>query len=74
MGKVFGILVFVLGLWVTLEVFNHGTSGAFDGALVRLGWVEADAPAGRAIGRRAGDAVAEAQAAAAARRERLLAE
>ncbi len=39
MGKVFGILLIVLAIWVGLEVMNNGTAGAFDGAFVRAGLV-----------------------------------
>ncbi len=41
MGKVFAILMIVVGIWVGLEVMNHGTQGAFGGLAVKMGVVEA---------------------------------
>jgi hypothetical protein len=63
MQKAFGILVILLGVWVGLEVYQNGTAGAFDGALVRFGLV--DAPAGGELvdttpGERAGARLREA--------------
>ncbi len=40
MGRIFGILFIVLAIWTGLEIYNEGTSGAFGGALVRLGLAE----------------------------------
>jgi len=31
MAKIFGILLIVAGIWVGLEVMNHGMDGAFGG-------------------------------------------
>lgn len=31
MGKIFGILVIVIGIWVGLTIFNEGTDAAFGG-------------------------------------------
>jgi len=58
MGKVFGILLIVLGIWVGLEVMNEGTESAFDGAFVRAGLVTPD-PAGtdESVARRAAGSV-----------------
>ena len=76
MGKVFGIGAVVLGIWFCSEVYTKGTANAFDGALSKLGLVEAEeAEATRdKPGARAGSAVANAHAESDARRERLLAE
>ena len=37
MSRIVGILAIVLGVWIGMEVFTKGTSGAFGGLLVRLG-------------------------------------
>jgi len=76
MGKVIGILFFVLSFWISMEIYNNGTAGAFGGVLVQLGMVE-ETPEGvtpAAVGHRAGSSVTDAHAQADARRERLLAE
>jgi hypothetical protein len=44
MQKAFGILCIVVGIWVGLEVYQNGMSGAFDGLFVRFGMAEAQAP------------------------------
>ena len=36
MGKVFGILLIVVGVWVGAEVMMKGTHGAFGGLFARL--------------------------------------
>jgi hypothetical protein len=33
MGKAFGLVLIVVGLWVGLEVYTKGTQGAFGGLL-----------------------------------------
>lgn len=33
MGKIFGILLIVVGIWVGLTIFNEGTDAAFGGLL-----------------------------------------
>ena len=61
MGKVFGIGLVVLAIWVGLEVMNHGVGGAFDGAFVRAGLVSAEeAREERPVSRRAADAWSDA--------------
>lgn len=40
MGKVFAILLIVVGIWIGLEILNNGSEGAFDGLLVKAGLVE----------------------------------
>jgi len=37
MGKAFGILLIVLGIWVGLELYTEGTQNAFGGLFVKLG-------------------------------------
>lgn len=43
MGKVFGMVVIVVGLWVGIEVYSEGMSGAFGGFLQNFGAAEAPA-------------------------------
>lgn len=75
MGKVIVGVIVVLGIWVGMEIANHGPSGAFDGAFASF--VD-EAPAeevdDRTTARRSGDAVARAHAEADARRNRMLGE
>ena len=76
MGKVLGILLFVLVIWAGLELSMNGVDGAFNGALTSFGGsqqeeVERD---DRSIPRRAGDSVQRAHDEADARRNRLLGE
>jgi len=33
MGKAFGLVLIVVGLWVGLEIYTKGTQGAFGGVL-----------------------------------------
>jgi hypothetical protein len=57
MGKVFGILLIVVCIWVGLEVMNKGVGGAFDGAFVRMGVVSQDeAAADQPLSERAAEA------------------
>ena len=37
MGKAFGIVLIVVGLWVGLEIYTEGTQRAFGGLFTRLG-------------------------------------
>ena len=74
MGKLFGILLVVVGIWLGLEVYLNGMQGAFGGALASLG-SSADEQAvrdPRSLPRRAGDAVERAHAEAEARLNRAL--
>ena len=71
MGKMIGILVLAIGIWVGLEVLNNGVSGAFGGAFAAD---ETTVAQPRSLPKRAGDKVQEAQAAAAERRARMLGE
>ena len=75
MGKLFGIVVIVVGLWAGAEIYNEGTANAFDGALVRMGIVEVAQPGKeQPLGQRAGAKVERAGAEAEARRSRMLGE
>jgi len=75
MGKLFGIVVIIVGLWAGMEIYNEGTTNAFGGALVRAGMVE-EAPTGqeRNLGERVESKVGKARAEADARRARMLGE
>ena len=74
MGRIFGLLLGVLGIWAASEVYLHGTGGAFGGAFARIAGESATEQDGRSLGLRAGDAVGHARDEADVRRERLLAE
>lgn len=75
MGRIIGLLLFVVCIWVGLEIYNEGIGGAFGGALASLGGSEASRPAdNRSVPQRAGAAVERANAVAAERREKLLGE
>lgn len=58
MGRVFGILLLVVGLWVGAEIFTHGVDGAFGGILARGG--DPATADSAPVTRRAGDAVRRA--------------
>ena len=74
MGKIFGMLLVVVGIWVGLEVYQSGIQGAFGGALAGLGGSgsEQAAVTPRSVPQRAGAAVERAHAEAEARMERML--
>jgi len=74
MGRIFGLLLGVAGIWAASEVYLHGTSGAFGGVFARFAGEEAAPHEDRSLGLRAGDQVERAQAEAEARRERMLTE
>ncbi|MBW2664798.1 MAG: hypothetical protein JRE13_00785 [Deltaproteobacteria bacterium] len=75
MGKLFGIIVIVVGLWAGVEIYNEGTANAFDGALARMGMVEAAEPGEeQRVGQRSGAKVEKSHAKAEARRNRMLGE
>jgi hypothetical protein len=59
MGKVFGILLIVIGVWVGLTIFNEGTDAAF-GGLFRGANTEASDASGRPLPRRVEDSVGKA--------------
>ena len=74
MGKIFGILLVVAGIWLGLEVYQNGIQGAFGGALAGLGGSaeEQATRESRSLPRRAGDAVERAHAESEARLNRML--
>jgi hypothetical protein len=74
MGRIFGLLLGVVGIWAATEVYLHGTAGAFGGALARFGGESAQEQDGRSLGLRSGEKVGRAHAEAEARRDRLLTE
>jgi len=75
MGRLFGIIVIVAGLWAAAEIYNEGTANAFGGALTRLGMVQAAQPGEEQhVGQRAGAKVGKARAEADARRAKMLGE
>jgi hypothetical protein len=72
MGRIFGILLLGLGIWVGLEIYLEGTQNAFGGVFASHR-VQADAARDtRTTPQRAGDAVRRSQEMDAQRRERLL--
>jgi hypothetical protein len=74
MGKIFGILLVAIGIWVGLEIYTEGTQNAFGGAFAFLGESsEGDEMRDRRTApQRAGDAVRSAHGEAEERRNRLL--
>ncbi len=75
MGKLFGIIVIVVGLWAGAEIYNEGAANAFGGALTRLGMVQTAEPGeDQQVGQRVGSKVSKSQAEADARRSRMLGE
>jgi hypothetical protein len=72
MGRIFGILCVVLGLWIGIEIFLEGTDNAFGGIFAKSA-----PPVGhpeRTLPQRAGAAVRDSFARDAERRERALPE
>jgi hypothetical protein len=59
MGKVIGILLLVLAVWVGIEIYTKGSTEAFGGALTWLGGEQpsAEASDGRSSMRRIEDSV-----------------
>ena len=47
MGKLFGLILIVLGVWVGIEVYDKGMDGAFGGAFA---WVSAPLPGNESAG------------------------
>ena len=74
MGRIFGLLLVVLGIWAMTEIYLHGTAGAFGGAFASVAGASASGGDMRSLGQRAGDSVRAAQAQDEARREKLLGE
>jgi len=74
MGRIFGLLLGVLGIWAASEVYLHGTAGAFGGALARFAGEDASEQDGRSLGLRSAEKVENAYSEADARTERMLGE
>ena len=71
MGKLVGIVLAVLGIWVGLEVYQNGVDGAFGGV---HGGGASEEETRATVPQRAGRAVQDAHAEADERRRRLLGE
>lgn len=74
MGKAFGILMIVLGIYVGMELYTEGMKNAFGGILVRMGLEEPPAegePAKRPT-EAVRDRVLEHRQADAERKQRLM--
>ncbi len=74
MGRIFGLLLVVIGIWAATEVYLNGTAGAFGGVFAGGAGEDAAGQDGRSLGLRAGEAVGHAYDEGEARRERLLSE
>jgi hypothetical protein len=78
MGKAFGILVIVVGVWVGAEIYTQGVEGAFGGLFA--GFVapaasdEGEPDPYRWTGERAGESVGRAHDESEARRRQMLGE
>jgi hypothetical protein len=73
MGRAFGILMLVVGLWVGLTIYTEGFDNAFGGRLAFLSEEKADGDT-RPPTERVRDKISQAHAEAEARREKLLRE
>jgi hypothetical protein len=73
MGKIFGILLIVLGIWVGLTIFSEGTDSAF-GGLFASAKAPADPGSGAPITQRVGQSVSRSLQAHEARTEKDVAE
>ena len=74
MGRIFGIVVIVLAIWVGLEIYQNGTGGAFGGLFARTGVAEESTGERQSTGQQAGSAVQQAHQDADDRREKMLEE
>ncbi len=73
MGKIFGILLMVVGIWVGLEIYQKGTQEALGGHLAFLGGSDDLGNIDRrTMPQRAGDAARKAHQLADERRSPLL--
>jgi len=59
MGKIFGILLMVIGIWAGITVYTEGVDAAFGGLFAGSKRADGDA-SGRPITRRTGEAVGKA--------------
>ena len=74
MGRIIPMLLALVGIWVVIEVYNEGLSGAFNGKFARFGNEESEDITPGTAPQRAGRAVEAAHAQAEARRANLLGE
>jgi hypothetical protein len=73
MGKLVGIVLIVIAIWIGLTVYSQGTDQAFGGLFARFsGSSTLDGPATRSTPQRAGDAVQRAHDESENRVERAL--
>jgi hypothetical protein len=72
MGKVFGILLVVLGIWIGMELYLKGTAGALGGALTLMEGSDVQDVDHRTTPQRAGDAARRALRVGEERRNRQL--
>lgn len=50
MGRMFGIVVIVIALWIGLTIYTKGIEGSYQGALETMGLLDATPPAaGRSV-------------------------
>lgn len=76
MGKVLGILLAAVSVWVMVEVYTEGVSGAFGGAFASIAGDGSEAPVEHpaSTAKRAGAAVERAQQEHEARYKELIPE
>ncbi len=73
MGKIIGLLMTVVGVWIGAEIYLNGTQNAFGGALAFLEESDdGDVRDPRTVPQRAGDKARRAHQLAVERRSRLL--
>ena len=72
MGRIMGLLLIVVGIWIGIEVYQKGTREAFDGAFSFFDTDEFEVRDGRTTPQRAGDAARRAHELGDERRNRLL--
>lgn len=72
MGRVIGLLLVVVGIWVGIEVYTNGTQNALGGIFASESEQAVRDP--RSVPQRAGDAVERANALAEERLEHMLPE
>ena len=73
MGKTIGLLIAVVAIWVTVEIYTQGVDGAFGGRLAAMGVGAHEAPRA-STAQRASDAVERARAEQQERYDALLPE
>jgi len=74
MGKTVGLLMAVVGIWATVEIYTNGMGGAFGGRLASLGLVDEDARSREPATKRVRESVQRAHDAQEARYDALLEE